>query len=98
MTGLLCFTNLEGIAAYKLLFKEVFEGLAGVGRTAGSRFGKGGGDLRRLLVGRWRGIFFDGHAEFVEFAGVLAVFGSDAFGDRLRAFKLGARIEKAALL
>src|SRR5579859_3002684 len=98
MTGLLCFTNLEGIAGYKLLFKEVFERLPGVGRAAGSWLGKSGGDLRRLLIGRWRGVLLNGHAEFVEFAGVLAILGSDALGDGLRTFKLRAGIEEAALL
>ena len=82
----------------ELLLKKIFEGLAGVGRTAGSRLRKSGGDLRGLLIGGGCGVLFDGHAEFVEFAGVLAVFRSDAFGDGLRTFKLRAGIEEAALL
>jgi hypothetical protein len=82
----------------ELFLKEVFESLAGVGRTAGSWFGKSCGDLRRLLIRSGRSVLFDGHAEFVEFASVLAVFGSDALGDGLRTFKLCAGIEKAALL
>ena len=53
--------------------------------------------MRRLLVGRGGGIFFDGGTEFVELAIVLAVFGRDAFRDRLGAFKLRAGIEEAAL-
>jgi hypothetical protein len=53
--------------------------------------------LRGLLIGSRRSVFFDGHAEFIEFAGVFAVLGSDAFGDRLGTFKLGAGIEEAAL-
>ena len=57
-----------------------------------------GARSRRLSVGRWRGIFFNGHAEFVKGAGVLRVFGRDAFLDWLGAFKLCAGIEKAALL
>jgi hypothetical protein len=80
----------------ELLFEEVFEGLAGVERTAGSGL-RSGGDLRGLLVGGWRGVLFNGHSEFVEFAGVFAVFWSDAFGDGLHTFKLRAGIEKAAL-
>jgi len=50
-----------------------------------------------LLIGRGSRVLFDGHAEFVEFAGVFAVLGSDALGDRLGAFKLCAGIEEAAL-
>ena len=57
-----------------------------------------GGLLRWLGIGRGRGIFFYGGAKFVESAGVLAVFGRDAFGDRLRALELRAGIEEAALL
>ena len=52
---------------------------------------------RRLSIGSWGGIFFDGHAEFVRGAGVFGIFGRDAFRDRLGAFKLRAGIEKAAL-
>ena len=54
--------------------------------------------MRGLLVRSGSGVFLDGGAEFVEFTVVLAVFGSDAFGDRLGAFELRAGIEKAALL
>jgi len=42
-------------------------------------------------------VFFYGHAEFVEGAGVLGILGRDAFLDRLGAFELGAGIEEAAL-
>jgi hypothetical protein len=56
------------------------------------------GDLRGLLIGSRSSVFFNGHAEFVELAVVLAVFGSDTFGNRLRAFKLCAGIEETALL
>jgi hypothetical protein len=80
-----------------LLLEEIFEGLAGVGRTAGSRLRESGGDLRRLLIRSWRGVFLNGGPEFVELAVVLAVFGSNAFGDRLRTLKLRAGIEEAAL-
>jgi hypothetical protein len=50
-----------------------------------------------LRVRRRRGIFFNGHAEFVEGAIILCVFGSDALGNGLRAFELDAGIEEAAL-
>src|SRR5260370_21214672 len=59
------------------------------------RRGTGGVWLR---VGGGRGVFFDGHAEFVEGAGILGVFGGDAFRDWLSAFELRAGIEEAALL
>jgi hypothetical protein len=52
----------------------------------------------RLSVGGRSSIFFDGHAKFVERAGILCIFGRDAFRDWLRTFKLGAGIEEAALL
>ena len=81
----------------RLFFEQVFEGLAGIERTTGSRFRNGGGDLRRLLIGGGSGVFFDGCAEFIKLAIIFAVFGSDAFWNRLRAFKLRARIEEAAL-
>jgi hypothetical protein len=80
-----------------LLLEEVFEGLAGVGRTAGNGLRKGGCDLRGLLIGRGRSVLFDGGAELVELAIVFAVFGGNAFRDGLRAFKLRAGIEEAAL-
>ncbi len=79
-----------------LLLEEVFEGLASVRVARGARRGRGTRGSR-LSIGSWRGIFFDGHAEFVEGAGVLGVFGRDAFLDRLGAFELRAGIEKAAL-
>src|ERR1700756_285082 len=80
-----------------LLLEQVFEGLARIGRTARNRLWKSGGDLRRLLIRRGSGVLLDGGAEFVELAIVLAVFGSDAFGNRLRTFKLRTGIEEAAL-
>src|SRR5438874_7237598 len=81
----------------QLLLEKVFEGLARVGVPRRCRRGRGTGCCR-LRIGRWRGIFFDGHAEFVKGAGVLRVFGRDTFLDWLGAFKLCAGIEKAALL
>ena len=80
----------------QLLLEQILEGLAGV-RVARRRRGSGTG-RRRLSIGRWRGIFFDGRAEFVELARILRVFGRDALRDRLGAFELRAGIEKAALL
>ena len=76
-------------------FEEVFEGLPCVG---GTRWGWGrrrcGGGLG---VRRGGGVFFDGHAEFVEGAIIFCVLGSDALGNWLRAFELDAGIEEAAL-
>jgi len=80
----------------RLLLEQVFEGLASVRIARRSRRGRGTRS-RRLGVGRWRGIFLDGHAKFVEGAGVLGILGRNAFGDWLGAFKLRAGIEKAAL-
>jgi hypothetical protein len=79
-----------------LLFEEVLEGLAGV--VGARRRGAGGGrNLRGLSVGSGGGVFFNGHAEFVELAIVFCVFGGDAFGDGLGTFELGAGIEEPAL-
>src|SRR5713226_6042156 len=80
----------------QLLFEEVFEGLTGVRVAPGCGRGRGTRGCR-LSIGSWRGVFFDGHAEFVEGAGVLGILGRDAFLDRLGAFKPRTRIEKAAL-
>src|SRR5258707_15798335 len=84
-------------ASWKLLLEKVFEGLASVGvaRRSGGR--RGAGSVR-LSIRRWRGIFFNGHAEFVEGTGVLCVLRRDAFLDGLSAFELRPGIEKAALL
>ena len=71
--------------------------MASVGGTRRSGF-RDSGLLRGLGVGRRRGVFFYGGAKFVESAGVLAVFGRDAFGDGLRTLELRAGIEEAALL
>ena len=78
-----------------LLLKQVFEGLASVERAAGCWLRNG--DLRGLLIGGRSGVLFDGRAELIELAVVLAVFGSDALWNRLRAFKLRAGIEETAL-
>ena len=66
----------------------------GVARRPVGRRGTGGVWLR---VGSRRGVFFDGHAKFVEGTGVLGVLGRDAFRDRLSALELRAGIEEAAL-
>jgi hypothetical protein len=79
----------------KLLFKEVFEGLAGV--VGARRHDGGGSNLGWLGIGSGRSVFFNGHAEFVELAIVFGIFGSDPLGDGLRALELGAGIEEAAL-
>jgi len=79
-----------------LLFEEVFEGLASVERARRSGFGRS--SLRRLRVAGGRGVFFDGHAKFVESAGVLSIFGGDTLRNGLRAFELRAGVEEAALL
>src|SRR5258708_26650866 len=81
----------------RLLLEEMLEGLASVWRTAGNGFRKRCGDLRGLLIRSRRGVLFDGGAEFVELAVILAVLGSDALGNGLRAFKLRAGIEETAL-
>jgi hypothetical protein len=81
---------------HKLFLEEIFEGLACI---IGTRRGlSGSGYLGGLGVGSWSGVFLDGHAELVELAIVLGVFGSDALGDGLRTLELGAGIEEAALL
>ncbi len=51
----------------------------------------------RLSVGSRRGIFFDGHAKFVEGTRILRVLGGDALRDRLGTLELRAGIEEAAL-
>ncbi len=78
-----------------LLLEEVLEGLAGV-VVARRRGGGCGSSL--LRVGGRGGILLYGRAKLVELAGVLGVLGRDALGDGLRALKLGAAVEEAALL
>ena len=79
-----------------LLFEKVLEGLAGVGVTR-RPVGRRGTRRVWLRVRGWRGIFFDGHAKFVEGAGVLGVLGRDALLDGLGTLELRAGVEKAAL-
>src|SRR5579864_4474022 len=81
----------------ELFLEEILESLAGIIGARRARSG-GGRYLRGLCVGSRRGVFFDGHAEFVELAVVLGVLGSDALGDGLSALELGAGVEEAALL
>jgi len=69
--------------------------LAGI---VGARRGSRDSDLGGLRVRSGRGVFFDGHAKFVELTVVFGVLGRDALWDGLSAFELGARIEEAALL
>ena len=78
-----------------LLFKKVFEGLAGV---AGTRRWRGGGTAGGLRVSSGCGVLLDSHAKFVELAMVLCVFGRDALFNRLSALELRAGVKKATLL
>ena len=56
-----------------------------------------GRSLRGLRISGRRGVLFDGHAEFIESAGVPCVLGRYAFGNRLRALELRSRVEEPAL-
>ena len=78
-----------------LLLEEVFEGLARV-VVAGRRGRRGGG--RFLGIRRRSRVLFHRGAKFVERAIVFGVFGRDALRNGLRALKLRAGIEEAALL
>jgi hypothetical protein len=80
-----------------LLFEEILEGLARVERARGRGF-RGCCCLRGLRIAGGCGVFFNGHAKFVERARVFGIFGRDALGDGLRTFELRAAIEEAALL
>jgi len=85
------------VSRWDLLLEEIVEGLSGIhmaGRSCGRR-GAGGG---RLSIRSGRGILFNGHAEFVERAGIFGIFRRDALLDGLGAFELRAGIEEAALL
>jgi hypothetical protein len=79
-----------------LLLEEILEGLSGV--IVARRGWRGGSGGSLLGVGGGCGVFLYGGAKLVELAGVLGIFGRDALGDGLRAFKLGAAVEEAALL
>src|SRR5258708_13430794 len=59
-------------ASWKLLLEKVFEGLARVGMARRSG-GRRGARSDRLGIRRWRCVFFDGHAEFVESEGVFRI-------------------------
>ena len=63
-----------------------------------ARWGSGCGGRSFLGVGGWGGVLLYRGSEFVEGAIVFRVFRSDALGDGLRTFKLGAGVEEAALL
>lgn len=85
------------ISRRRLFLKEIVEGAAGVsgpGGTAGILALRGS----RGRGGDGRGIFFDGHAAFVEFAIVAGVFFGDAFRNRLSAFEARAGVKMNALL
>jgi hypothetical protein len=91
------YKRIKGSALRAELFLEkILESLASI---IGARRGWAGGGryLRGLGVGSGGGVFFNGHAEFVELAVVLGVLGGDAFGDGLSALELGPGIEEAAL-
>jgi hypothetical protein len=96
VVGTECSELLVHLPATRLhFFEEVFEGLAGIGGARwgwGRTCGRGG-----LGVRSWGGVFFNGHAKFVEGAIIFGVLWRDAFGNGLRAFELDARIEEAAL-
>ena len=80
-----------------LLLEEVLEGLAGVvGASWRRRSGNVGG--AGLHVRGGRRVFLHGHAEFVELAIILDVFGRDAFGDGLSTLELRTAVKEAALL
>ena len=68
--------------------------MASVERPRRRSFGR---SLRGLGISSRRGVFFDGHAKFIESTGVPCVLGRNAFGNRLRALELRARIEEPAL-
>ena len=77
-----------------LLLEKIFEGLARVA-VARRRSRRGGG--RFLGIGRRSRVLLHRGAKFVKRAIIFRVFGRDALRDRLRALKLRARIEEAAL-
>jgi hypothetical protein len=79
----------------ELLLEKIVESLACTA-LAWRRSWRGAGS-RRLCVGSRRRIFFYRGAKFVKFAVVFPIFRRDAFRNRLRAFKLRAGIEIAAL-
>lgn len=81
----------------RLFFEKIFESLARIERAPRSSL-RSSCSLSGLRIARRRSVFFDGHAKFVERASILAVFRRDALGNGLRALKLSAGIEEAALL
>ena len=80
---------------HRLFLEEVLKGLTGV---VVARRRRGGGGSSLLRIGRGCGVLFDGGAKFVELAAVLGVLGRDAIRNGLRALKLSAAVEEAALL
>ena len=79
-----------------LLFKEIFEGLAGVVGTRRSRRRRT--IRRRLSVRSGSSVLFNSHSKFVEGAVIASIFRGDALGNGLHAFELRAGIEETALL
>jgi hypothetical protein len=78
-----------------LFLEEVLEGLT---RVVVARRGRRGGRSSLLCVRCGCGVFLDRRAKFVERAVVLGVLGRDAVRNLLRALKLSAAVEEAALL
>src|SRR6266404_2341665 len=78
-----------------LLLEEILKSLT---RVVVARRRRRGSRSSLLRVGSRCGVFFDGRAKFVERAVVLRVLWGDAVRDGLRAFKLSAAVEEAALL
>ncbi len=81
--------------ALRLLLEKILESLACI--VGARRSLRSGSDLGGLSVRGRRGVFFNGHTEFVELAIILGVFRGDPLGDGLGTFELGAGIEEAAL-
>src|SRR5262249_61348506 len=88
------------ITDYRLLrpslLEQIFKRLAGIQWSRWRR--RLDRNLCGLHIRRGSRVFLHGHAEFIERAIILRVFRGNPRGNRLRAFKLRARIEKAALL
>jgi hypothetical protein len=91
----ICVQTWDAADEKKLLLEEIFESLPRI--VVPRRRSRGGTSSRWLRVGRRRSVLLHRGAKFVKFAVVLRVLRRDALRDRLRAFKLRAGIEIAAL-